>query len=336
MLAHRAGSGLAFHRLTSHRSSARTSGGTRLPGDGLSRCACGTRGTWPALRARLLHPGHRLLADRARAGLASHRLPRERCGRGATLGPRSAGRARHGCRTRSTLRTLRTWSTGAPLSAGLLRHPRDSLLSDRTCAGLAFHGLTGQCSRGGIGTASRRTGNTGLRWRALCILPGIIVLIPRRRRRLPLAGRGSLRRAAHTERRGLNLRTAITGSTDGAGLNLGTVIARRAEGARLHLRAIGTGRGLRARAAARGGLFGLGDVFLAHDLGEIELLHLRRLIPGMAATRAFQRAAFLPQKLCRQLKRSCAVRTRYSHLSPYPHDGSFFIVQDTVLMGAKR
>jgi hypothetical protein len=52
-------------------------------------------------------------------------------------------------------------------------------------------------------------------------------------------------------------------------------------------------------AAGRGRFF---CIVLAHDGGEVERFHLRRLIPGVLAGGAFQRTALLPKELTGQLK----------------------------------
>jgi hypothetical protein len=56
-------------------------------------------------------------------------------------------------------------------------------------------------------------------------------------------------------------------------------------------------------------------VLLTHDIGQIERLDLGCLVPGMAATRALERAALLAQQLSRNLEMARAVWTR----DPHPH-----------------
>jgi hypothetical protein len=79
---------------------------------------------------------------------------------------------------------------------------------------------------------------------------------------------------------------------------------------------LGLGRHFIADLATSSGLGFLG-VVVAHDRSEIEIVDLRRLVPGMAARRAFQRAAFLAQQLRRDLKVRCAIRTGNPHSSTH-------------------
>ena len=61
-------------------------------------------------------------------------------------------------------------------------------------------------------------------------------------------------------------------------------------------------RGWSARGLAAAGRGRFLRVVLAHDCREVERFHLRRLIPGMLAGGAFQRAALLPKELTGQLE----------------------------------
>ncbi len=294
------------------------------------------RSAWSGLCSRLA--AHRLSTECGRlrpTRLSTSRLRAHRGGLRAALGTwstrHSTHRATHRGGTRSTLRS------------GLRRlHPRHRTLAWSArcslCSGLATHRLTAQSS--GRDRITRRTLGPRLR----LARRRLILLHPRllRPRRLLTPGRlvashhrnGTLRHRRRSgralrstaDRCGDRLRRGGTRSTQRRGLYARALRrVRGAERSGLHTsrttarcRAFGLRGDLRLRGnftadlSDRGGLRLLG-VVLAHDRSEIQILDLRRLVPGMAAGGAFQRAAFLPEQLCRDFKVRCAIRAGDTH-----------------------
>lgn len=273
---------LTAHRLTRHALGAlarltrrthwalRTPGSPRLPTE---RGALGpSLGTTLAARhtLRISIPGNRRLAHRARAGLAAHGLTRHGRGLVTPLGSRRLTRyralvpglarlTRHARRTGLlALGRLPHGSARRGPASGPLHH-RNRVLRRSLAIGRAGCGLgaEGGCLNPVL-LGSRLTAHGAL--------------LPADGRRLEpgVAGLGWLGALSA-------LLCGWRSPAFGRGAAHGGLGARR----------LGGGGGL--------GGFGLSGILAAHDGRQVKRLHLRRLIPGMAATRAFQRAAFLSQ-----------------------------------------
>jgi len=120
----------------------------------------------------------------------------------------------------------------------------------------------------------------------------------------------------------------------------------------------GGGRDFIAHLSRRSSGFLRGGIIFAHDRGEIQVFHLRRLIPRMTAARAFQSAALLSQQFCRDFKMRRAIGAGDAHPftqaprqneADFSHPrvkkyglpdrlryGEFFIVHMSTLIGAKH